>query len=457
MASRFTALKLSSGEAFVLETEHDGRPVVILVDSGNSKRGSPHPLCGALADQTPEVSHIDIAVCTHKDADHSTGFATFADAWTRDGKSIGEFWLPGRWAINFPNLLLDQGTYLDDLVEGCFEAETSEGPYGWYDRLGEEDLSSAAIVQRVFELLDEESRPDDESRPIDEERAPDLYGQSDVEQCQAERVKRLAAALGTQVDRLKTYEPETGDQLGRLVRMSRTWAPHPWWKWGATNKLLDAIDTAEQIAAIADSAARNCIPIRWFDFDKFRTSNTALGGVKDLLIPVNSHELRVPPPRQDTSSYRIMLYLSLRLSVENVESLVFFRPETDAEPAVLFLGDSRLAFGVDRPEENFELENIEAPTCSLLVTAPHHGSRKNDRAYEVVTSWLGADVDVPSLYVRNGGQKNQSLASFLDQPDRACVHCWDCASRIANPRVVAVTTSNGVWDWSRQKHLCLKP
>jgi hypothetical protein len=41
MASRLTALPLSSGESFILETDHGGKRCVILVDGGQSKSNSP--------------------------------------------------------------------------------------------------------------------------------------------------------------------------------------------------------------------------------------------------------------------------------------------------------------------------------------------------------------------------------------------------------------------------------
>jgi hypothetical protein len=124
---------------------------------------------------------------------------------------------------------------------------------------------------------------------------------------------------------------------------------------------------------------------------------------------------------------------------------------------VLFLGDSRLAFGVDKPEENFNLPEGRVPSRGLLATAPHHGSRVNDRAYDVLNAWLGAAQTTAPLYVRNGGQSNQTLEKFLNTTDRACVHCWKCEQRKARARVIVVTTSNGAWDWSGQKSLCLQP
>ena len=90
MSSRFTALPLSSGEAFVLETEHDHRGYVVLFDGGQSKtRGPENGLFKSLKDHCPTVGNrIDIAICSHSDHDHSAGFPRFVETWVSEGNEI---------------------------------------------------------------------------------------------------------------------------------------------------------------------------------------------------------------------------------------------------------------------------------------------------------------------------------------------------------------------------------
>jgi beta-lactamase superfamily II metal-dependent hydrolase len=107
MTSRFSALPLGSGEAFLLQTEHEGKHWTVLVDSGNLSAGTPHPLIAAIDKIASNLRRIDIAICTHHDMDHAKGFQSFADAWCSRQREIGEFWLPGRWSAAIPAVLFD--------------------------------------------------------------------------------------------------------------------------------------------------------------------------------------------------------------------------------------------------------------------------------------------------------------------------------------------------------------
>ena len=142
-------------------------------------------------------------------------------------------------------------------------------------------------------------------------------------------------------------------------------------------------------------------------------------------------------------------FVSLRLSRQNVESLVFYRPEDQDSPGVLFLGDSRLAYGVNRPEENFPL-NHDRPKRKIIVTAPHHGSDKNDRAYKVLEEWLD---DNEPIFIRNGGQSNQKLNAYLQYENRRCAQCVQCHGKTWN-QWVAVNAYAGDWQWPPKADAC---
>jgi len=104
MFSKFSALPLGSGESFLLETEHAGKTWAILVDSGKKSR---RVLKDAVLAASPNLRHIDIAICTHQDADHANGFRHFAKEWYANARTIGEYWLPGRWSAALPDILTD--------------------------------------------------------------------------------------------------------------------------------------------------------------------------------------------------------------------------------------------------------------------------------------------------------------------------------------------------------------
>jgi hypothetical protein len=67
---------------------------------------------------------IDIVICTHGDADHARGLASFLDHWSlplpanelRQSRHIGQFWLPGKWADVLPRLMTDPRGIIADLI-----------------------------------------------------------------------------------------------------------------------------------------------------------------------------------------------------------------------------------------------------------------------------------------------------------------------------------------------------
>jgi len=123
VASTFIALPLKSGEAFLLRTPDDqGNEWVILVDGGKAYGKDSRELGKILAEVMPKIEHIDIVICTHSDADHSQGLWFLADDWYEMGRSIGEFWLPGRWANAVPAILTDPSGFAAKLLYGAVEA-----------------------------------------------------------------------------------------------------------------------------------------------------------------------------------------------------------------------------------------------------------------------------------------------------------------------------------------------
>lgn len=144
-----------------------------------------------------------------------------------------------------------------------------------------------------------------------------------------------------------------------------------YWCWPRTESgwslWLDAIQAAERIRAIAVAARNAGCRIRWFDFALFQSGAPVKGGRAELL-PTNSIEIAIPPPR------RISPLSYLTLTVSNRESLVFHSPQYITAPGILFTADSDLTFS-DRA--------MKVGTHDI-ITAPHHGSQHNAVAYAVV-------------------------------------------------------------------------
>ena len=437
MASTFTALGLPSGEAFLLQTETNGRPFTVLVDSGHRKgTGRAHPLSDAIARTTGSFGLIDVAICTHCDADHANGYRDFADYWTQAGGTIGEFWLPGRWAEHMPDLLFNPGRHFDRTIVGAEELS---------EHLEDIDpeLSEADAIRAVFNGF---TRASDDLTELDREALEkDLADrQEGIEREYASPGDRLGKALGVDRDRIDSFEPEPYPPRD-AVRFYLPWRQPRWRRTRAYRLALEAIEAAKVIKEIAECAVRNRIPIRWFDFNQWvERGECATGGLPDIIVPLNACELKRPPRPEPFQSFAMFTTISLKLTPQNVESLVFWRPESLSEPGVLFTGDSRLAHGETRPTVDFSTPANFNPARPILVTAPHHGSEKNDHAYSVLTNWLGCSDRIGPV-VKNGGQYNQRVRRFAQFENRACATCKVCKFRSGLPYEVAVQSCGADW------------
>jgi len=213
----------------------------------------------------------------------------------------------------------------------------------------------------------------------------------------------------------------------------------------------EVAETAKAIHKISTSALVHNIRVRWFDFGEYQKSDKPLGGLPGLLEPCCSVEV-VPSRDKAAKLTNLALFHSLRLTRQNVESIVFYRPENSSEPGVLFLGDSRLAHGIERPEKDFPIP-FDKPTRKILITAPHHGSRNNDHAFKVLKDWLGIN---DQYFVRNGGQTGQALDKYLSHNNRRCAQCVQCHGKEWN-QWVSVTTDGNDWRWPPNSEECGTP
>ncbi len=121
----------------------------------------------------------------------------------------------------------------------------------------------------------------------------------------------------------------------------------------------------------------------------------------------------------------------------------------------MFLGDSRLAFGLDKPTANFPRPSV-VPGKHVVITAAHHGSRFNDQAYAVLDDWLGSALAAQCYFVRNGGMWKQTLGNYLTKSKRRCAQCQQCFKGGRRQNVI-VTTDHGSWSWPPTAGACGTP
>lgn len=475
MASRFTALPLSSGESFILETDHEGKRWVILVDGGQSKSNSPkkNGLFKAIRKCCPDITDtIDIAICTHRDHDHAGGFPAFIEAWLAEGNDIGEFWLPGGWAGAVAMALTNPDQLITMLHNGANIAADRILQHDSYREKVVETMTSREVRGRAFRSIQAELH----EMPIDSIWPGRFEGQARVsrrveEDCSvgSNRTEHAANSWGFSVDDWEAIRSDvetSAIQHEPLSERARTYRQlveeifveedffkeHDHWisrrviiggiptSQLGSSLFQNIIDTAETIRNIASAAVMFDIPVRWFDFSAFEDGAKPSGGINGFLQPLNAVELGQAERETD----ELKLFLKLTLTEQNVASLVFQRLETESEPSAIFLGDSRLAFGIDQPEANFE-KHLVQPNGPVIYTAPHHGSRNNDRAYEVLADWLPGLFNT-SIAVRNGGVWNQTLSKYLTVENRRCAQCHQCyGSNWSQP--VQISSSGPKWIW----------
>jgi hypothetical protein len=362
-----------------------------------------------------------------------------------------------------PSILTNPSEFAARLMDGAEEASIRIAQDDFVKQAAENSKASQIIMPeaklRLFSRHSEALTENFSNLTIKE---TDTDGSSELDHAKS------FSLTDEELNRLKDDLEETDDNIDPLeVTKSASSFPFTWPRYlieGADNRadflkiemetrvsFMEAMDTATAIRKISVSAIKHGIKVRWFDFGKYEFNGTPSGGNPGVLEPVCSVEV-FPKPLGSQKMSNFALLVSLRLSRQNVESLVFYRPENKNSAGVLFLGDSRLAYGVERPKENFEIAQAK-PTRRIVVTAPHHGSNKNDRAYEVLKNWLG---DEKPIFIRNGGQSNQTLGGFLQNEDRRCAQCVQCHGNKWN-QWVAVNAVAGDWQWPPKADACGTP
>lgn len=442
MPSRFTALPLTSGESFVLETDHAGKRWVIVYDGGQTKGIGPakNQLYKLLRAHCPEITNrIDIAVCSHSDHDHSGGFPDFVDTWTSEGNQIGEFWLPAQWSPALPDVLTNPDRVVSRLIEGASQVAERV--------IAEEDRAERSVFRSIEQIISDEGRSVFADPRV--ERFAPVHLESDAG-IRIERRKKVYQSLGLDQKSLEIVQRNLEDSASLRTpiteRMSENVLIWPdMFKGGESRHLRQtlaksAIETAEAIQRIATAAAQHEIPVRWFDFTPFESGDNPSGGEPAFFQPMNSVEVR----KVERETDGMKLFFSLKLTEQNVSSLVFQRVGSSSEPSVIFVADSRLAFGIDQPGVNFP-KHLIGPASPVIFTAAHHGSRNNDRAYEVLAAWLG-DHFQASIAVRNGGVHNQVLAEYCTIKNRRCAQCYQCHGGDW-AQLVQIISEDGAWIW----------
>lgn len=303
-------------------------------------------------------SSLDVLVCTHNDADHANGVLGVLES----GLECSEVWLPSRWIERLADLLVRPEEFEEELYMNWRESRDRYTECGTLDKLGDQ-LS----LENQREPTDDQSRNSDQS-----------------------------------VDVLLEFIEQSGDydELYCGEAYPYDFWPHRFARFASRAERLpvEALTAVSRIRQIVLAARHFGSAIKWFQFGQTNGSQ-----VNAILSPLNCREiLRIPPKRLNALEFAA-------LSVSNRESLVFAIPSSMNRPGVVFSSDSDFGFPFNLPGGDY------------LVTAPHHGSESNARAYTELRSVLGSSVIVRS----DGRFQSRPGKSFLAIPHdrRFCTLC----------------------------------
>ncbi|MEX1028009.1 MAG: hypothetical protein WD049_08390 [Candidatus Paceibacterota bacterium] len=349
MQSRFIALPVGQGDGFFYQNDAGS----VLIDGGKSMRAIASQLHGATS-----CSELDVLVCTHNDADHANGVLGILESEIQ----CREVWLPGRWTERLEDLLENPHDFSCELYHDWRETRDEYADAGTLDELGDR-------------LSLEDRREDSETREWNTDWNNDAF---------LNALENATESNGPFFYEAYFYE----------------FGPYPWSPYGprGVKLLVDAVEAASRIRAIALAAFHAGAMIKWFEFGE-----TSASPAHTLLSPLNCREIlrtrRMPP-----GALRF-----LALSKANRESLVFTVQPTDELPGVVLSADSDFGFSFNLPDGDY------------LVTAPHHGSESNANAY----SQLASVLERGKLVRSDGRYRSRPGISYLSLPPdrRYCTLC----------------------------------
>ena len=310
--------------------------------------------------------HVNILVCTHNDSDHAKGVLGFL----KGGPTADEVWLPASWMDRLEDLIISPRGFFEELIRDI------------------EKLSDTQVADLGY---------------IGDQYAKRLANKED---------------MVVQVNSDVLYQ---AFEKGYLMK------PHVYYWLGPYRRklLFEALSGVNLVREIALAAYRAGCLIKWFDYIGNKNQSKALGGIKNLLVPVNSVEVaQIRRPKRSALEY-------VALTRSNKQSLVFMSPNEEDNPGVLFTADSDLSF----------YQQIQWHD-QMIITSPHHGSEANKRAYERFSNEAKGVKDV--VWVRSDRKFTYRPGkSYLTANGRK--YCTWCKGSKSPKQDVQLELSNNVW------------
>lgn len=355
MSTRFTALEVGSGDAFLLE---DGDRK-ILFDSGGSQ-----DLIVRLL-KKKKIKKIDLAICSHNDKDHSNGFLGLL----KSDIAIDEIWLPANWASilhsmkhHHPYVFMKLFCHFRHYNREYLELEGREikmynGESVSVDSFQEElsfferrDLEYYFYMGKKYAYIKEERIEIEHNYYRNKKHFPRHFNDESCE-----------------------FNDGTPDFC--IKNCTHKQGCRKYDEYTATDILINL----EKIMEIANAAHKKCPKIKWFEPIKSCCQNKLDYGFV-ALNSVKSHRIREID--HHPLAFLCALY-TITLTKENEYSLVFEFHKDDI-PVVRFSADSDSTCQSKMPYND-----------NIIITAPHHGSEANKGVYGAIENdnviWVRSD------------------------------------------------------------------
>lgn len=380
MTSRFVALPVDRGDAFLLDREEK----TVLVDGGASKKG----LVSNLKKYWKQGQRvIDTVVVTHNDLDHTGGIIGLLDS---NEFTVREIRLPAYWQSVYEAVANDNTHFRFSLalVKLVHDLVVVTGR-----------VRQANIKELVSETLRRERGYRDERSERRYERKDDesLSGLSEGLMSTANVLDKLIFWYGNEVE-LDFLLNNIYDNLLSVMESSGIWGTSINIKVAAW-QLIELSKYVNNIVKISKLSLDSHIVVRYYLHDHSLLIKRSVDG--DFLVPVNAKEVSSRDLNVFCHSCRRKIecvVIQAVKSISNRYSIPFYAIETENSPGVLFCAECCVyPMGM-------------SPKRLVIAAGFHHGAKDNSSAYEMIEKW-GQGV----IWVRSdGGKSSRPCQKYVD-------------------------------------------
>ena len=413
----FIALPVGCGDSFICEDEKE----IILMDGGLGIKRE-----GQVLKKFVREAVIDVAICSHNDADHARGLLALFDPSNK--LQLKKLILPLEYAKFQRNDNSSDDILFRELLVFFTIDFSNKITHSDFLELKQAAINQKAKLQKDFDYyvhgLNERETDfwDLLRKNIQNKNRFSNFGE-------AKRTRKdilfSRHSLGYMLCLYSILQEKKGAKLEKLQRLRLQIVSRAFFlKKNIQRLLTQALKASSEIN------------IEFYEFLEKGNPNAWKNLSSSLLIPMNCK-----PSTTISTSSKLSYVANLVLSEDNRRSLIFYKSIDCGKTGVLFCADSDL-----RSLPDFNALNFPIPE-SIVATAPHHGSDHNSRAYSVVDGIFGNVFWVRSDGIkRTKRNKTRPCSKFISEVQK------DCTCRLGKEVTLVF---NGV-QWIPKNGICCR-